>query len=57
MSGDGKMSRDAIEHTARDLRDSAMKAGKKDPGHDGANKTIREIVIKQETRRERDNKK
>lgn len=56
MSGDGKMSRDAIEHTARDLRDSAVKAGKKDPGHDSANKTIREIVIKQETRRERDKK-
>ena len=52
MSGE-KTSRDAIEHTARDLRDTAVKNGKPDPGPDKAQKIVTDAVKLQEMRRER----
>lgn len=52
-NGGEKISRDAIERTAQDLRNHAQQTGKKDPGWDKAHKQVRDAVLRHEQRNQR----
>lgn len=52
-SGGEKISRDAIERTANDLRNHAREIGKRDPGFEKAHKQVRDAVLRHEQRNQR----